>query len=412
MKLKPINNSLLKCSRFVLLIYLLFNFGCNTPPSGKGAVEHGYSEQNHSVHESAKKVNTTHEATPMDHAATQELEQNNLKEVIISPNNWVISNQPTVKLQLFDSTMTVPAKGYITYDTRRNNKVAARVGGRIEKLYVKYNYEYVRKGDKIMDVYSPELNTYQNEFLHLISSSQKEEKLVEEAKKKLRLLGMTNTQINRLESSGEHTYSVSIYSAYTGYIIFSSQNQAAEPMNKEVNQGNGMAEMGRAKAAASYANSSDQLREGMYVNAGETLFSINDLNEVWAILSLDTRFEPHFKVHDDFLLKSEIVPEKDFEGKVNFIEPVFRDDQRFLQVRVYLPNKDHLLKINSLVSGTIIPAAHTIWVLPSSSIYDLGRRKIVWVFKGKTQRGAKFFEAREVLTGIVQKRFYPNSRRA
>lgn len=393
------------CGWRILLMLVLFFTACKKNQNKKGGehIQHQKNQINkdHSAHNSGDTAYSPKEN--LNHKAGQDPEHKSLQEVIPSTNNWVLSNQATVKLQLFDSSIAINAQGYITYDIRRNNKMAVRVGGRIEKLYVKYNNEYVRKGDKILDLYSPELNTYEDEFLFLIRSSDKGEKLIEEGRKKLRLLGMTDAQINKLERTGEHFYTISVFSPYDGYIILTSDEQGKGNMNTETNSGNGISAMGNSRVEPANANSSGQIREGMYVNSGQTLFSVNDLDEVWAIVSLETKFEPHFKLNDDFLLNSEIVPGKDIHGKVNFIEPSFKDDQRFLQARVYLNNKDHLLKINSLVKGKIIQASHNLWMLPSSSVYDLGRRKVVWVYNGKTLKGSKLFEAREVITGIRQR---------
>lgn len=392
-----------------MLLASLFFQSCNKNQDerGKGHEQHQSMKdtEDHSGHNSGDTVYSKVEDEHKDHKVKEDPELKSLKEVIPSANNWVISNQKTVKLQLFDTSMAIPAQGYITYDIRRNNKMAARVGGRIERLYVTYNNEYVRKGDKIMDLYSPELNTYQDEFLYLVRSSGKGEKLLEEGRKKLRLLGMTDAQISKLERTGEHSYTISVFSLYDGYVILTLDQETKGRMSTETKSSNGMNAMGSSNIVPAYENPVGQIREGMYVNAGQTLFSVNDLDEVWAIVSLETKFEPHFRLNDDFLLNSEIVPGKEIHGKVNFIEPVFINEQRFLQIRIYLNNKDHLLKINSLVRGKIIPAAHSMWFLPSSSIYDLGRRKVVWIYKGKTDKGAKLFEAREVVTGIRQKDF-------
>lgn len=402
MKLKRSDYLLNLASMLILWTLVISSCNKNKEEKGKDHKQHQSSEQGHSVHDSAHTAEVDEENMYGMHTMDDH-ERSTLMEVIPSTNNWVISNQASVKLRLFDSSIAIPAQGYITYDVRRNNKMAARVGGRIERLYVKYNHEYVRKGDKILDLYSPELNTFQDEYLYLVRNSGKGEKLIEEGRKKLRLLGMTEAQINELERTGEHSYTISVFSLFTGYIILASDELGKANMNTETNSGNGMNSMGNSRVGPANVNASGQIREGMYVNSGQTLFSVNDLDKVWAIVSLETKFEPHFKLNDDFVLNSEIVPGQDIHGKVNFIEPTFKDEQRFLQVRIYLNNKDHLLKINSLVTGKIIPASHNLWMLPSSSVYDLGRRKIVWVYKGNTLKGSKLYEAREVITGIRQR---------
>ena len=81
------------------------------------------------------------------------------------------------------------------------------------------------------------------------------------------------------------------------------------------------------------------------------------------------------------------------------MEPAFAPDQKFLQVRVYLDNAAGQLKLNSLLTGTLeAPAPHGLQ-LPASSVYDTGRRHLVWVHRGTTAAGRRLFEARTVTTG-------------
>lgn len=108
----------------------------------------------------------------------------------ISPNKQVLSRQATVKLQEGTVTQSVKANGYIDYDPNRNQNVSVRLGGRIEKLFVKYNLQFVRQGDKILELYSPELNTIQEQHLFLVKT-ETEKTLLEQSREKLKLLGIT-----------------------------------------------------------------------------------------------------------------------------------------------------------------------------------------------------------------------------
>src|SRR5574338_398091 len=69
-------------------------------------------------------------------------------------NQSVISKQSAVPVRDSMQQFTINGEGYITFDPRRNRKISVRISGRIERLYVKYNYQYVRKGEKIMEIYS------------------------------------------------------------------------------------------------------------------------------------------------------------------------------------------------------------------------------------------------------------------
>lgn len=323
-----------------------------------------------------------------------------LDEVLLPANNYVISNQRTVSLKLSEGIKTYAGQGYITYDPRRNKTVASRVAGRIERLYVKYNNQYVKRGERILDLYSPDLNSYVNEYLFLRKNGS-DRALVSAARYKLQQLGMTSQQLEKLDQPGTHTNLVSVFSNAEGYINF-RLGATVEPTGKEAQASlNRMSEMGETGEEVVPPVGASSISEGAYVNAGQTLFSVNDLEEVWAVVSLPASTAPHFRLRDKIRLQSELRP-GEIDEEIDFIEPVYDAGQRFMQIRVHLRNPGRLLKLNSLVKAKVIPSTRLTWVLPVSSVYDLGKRKIVWVYKDKTSTGAKLFEAREVVTGSLQ----------
>lgn len=323
-----------------------------------------------------------------------------LDEVLLPANNYVISQQKTVSPKLSEGIKTYAGQGYITYDPRRNKTVASRVAGRVEKLYVKYNNQYVKRGQRILDLYSPDLNSYVNEYLFLRKNGS-DRALVSAARDKLQQLGMTSQQIHKLDQTGTHTNIVSVFSNTEGYINF-QLGTSVKPLSKgDKTVLNEMAGMGGAGEEAVPQAGASSLSEGAYVSAGQSLFAVNDLQEVWAVVSLPASTAPHFRLRDKIRLQSELRP-GEIDEEIDFIEPVYDAGQRFMQIRINLNNPGRRLKLNSLIKGKVIPSNHRIWVLPASSVYDLGRRKIVWALKGKTATGAKLFEAREVVTGILQ----------
>ncbi|HEY1008527.1 MAG TPA: efflux RND transporter periplasmic adaptor subunit [Daejeonella sp.] len=323
-----------------------------------------------------------------------------LDEVLLPANNYVISQQKTVSPKLSEGIKTYAGQGYITYDPRRNKTVASRVAGRVEKLYVKYNNQYVKRGQRILDLYSPDLNSYVNEYLFLRKNGS-DRALVSAARDKLQQLGMTSQQIHKLDQAGTHTNIVSVFSNTEGYINF-QLGATVKPTGKgDKTVLNEMAGMGGAGEEAGPQPGASSLSEGAYVSAGQSLFAVNDLQEVWAVVSLPASTAPHFRLRDKIRLQSELRP-GEIDEEIDFIEPVYDAGQRFMQIRVHLKNPGRRLKLNSLIIGKVIPSNHRIWVLPASSVYDLGRRKIVWALKGKTATGAKLFEAREVVTGVLQ----------
>jgi Cu(I)/Ag(I) efflux system membrane fusion protein len=289
---------------------------------------------------------------------------------------------------------SITANGYIAFDERRNNKVSVRSSGRIERLYIKYDYQYVKKGERIADLYSPELSTYQKEYLFLLKS--KEDSLITQAREKLKLLGLSESQIKQVEQSGVIASTIAISSPEDGFIRFTSDVPASGEMEETAST-----EMGSIQEASVAPNSpsNSQIREGVYVSKGQTLFVVNDCRQVWAILSVDISSQGELKKGEPVMLYSEMQTEK-VKATIDFIEPAYKGKQRFTQARVYLDNPLRTFKINSLIHGELSTQTKALTV-PLSSVYDLGSQKIVWVKMGVTSNGSGVFEPKVVMTGIA-----------
>ncbi len=312
-------------------------------------------------------------------------------------NQVVLSSQKTIKLSQNPSRQTVTASGYVAFDERRNNKVAVRTSGRIEKLYIKYNYQFVRKGERIAELYSPELNTYQEEYLFLLKSG--EDSLAMKGKQKLKLLGLSESQIQQVEKSNTVTHAITITSPIDGFIRFSIEPVSSGEMKPPTSAG--MSAMGNSSSsnAEVEGTSTLQIREGMYVNKGQTLFVVNDCRQVWAILSVNISSQIQLKKGVSVTLYTEVQADS-INANIDLVEPVYQDKQRFAQARIYLDNPKRLFKINSFIKGKISIQTQALTV-PLSSVYDLGSRKMVWVKTGTTSGGIGLFEPRVVITGMT-----------
>jgi Cu(I)/Ag(I) efflux system membrane fusion protein len=319
----------------------------------------------------------------------------------ISPGKQVLSRQATVKLQSGINGDIIKAQGYITTDQNRNKSVAARFSGRIEKLYVKFSNQYVNQGDKIMNIYSPDLRTFQEEHLFILKSNN-ENSLIEKSREKLRLLGITDNQITQLEKNGTVALTIPVYSPAIGYVFFSEQSQQQNAGTKNNPAMNTMNMKQNANNESSYDASASQIREGMYVNEGQKLFSVNDLQEVWALVSVANQYLNQIHENQSVEIIAETNPSKPLKGKVALIEQTFEEaSQRFARVRIVLPNSNNLLKINSLVTAqfTISKSKSKNMQVPSSAVYKTGLNAFVWVKTDTTQNGTGIFQLRKVIAG-------------
>ena len=354
----------------------------------------GCQKQSHDEH-GEMQMNT------MDDANSKQL-----SIAVTQTNRKVISSQAVIKPTGKFKSDTIRAYGFISLDERRSNQVPARVSGRIENLYVKYENQYVRRGDKILDLYSVDLNADQEELLYL-NKVEPDGEIAKHAAHKLKLLGVNDGQIEQIIASGKPLFTLSINSIYNGYIFYSPSApktpMAVSAAGNKMGGGMGAGAVEKQLATSAMGSTSGPVREGAYVSAGQTLFWINDLREVWGILSVDNRHQNEIAIGDSVIVVSELDPEKPIKTVVRFIEPQYAPRQKFIQLRVYLQNEKNSLRINSLLEATIYPQSNIGLTLPTSSIMYLGGRQAVWKRMSDTKEGNHIFEIQFVRLGPASK---------
>ncbi|GAB3810726.1 hypothetical protein GCM10028895_00210 [Pontibacter rugosus] len=308
-------------------------------------------------------------------------------------NETVVANISTIKPEEKAVPATVEMEGIITYDERRIYSIPSRVGGRIEKLFVKYNYQPINKGQKLMEVYSPELVTAQKELLYLVQSAPEDKALIEAAKQRLRLLGATDAQLNRLIRTSEASYTFGIYSPYDGYVIgFNTTAPSATPSSVPVTApgaggmgtGNTNPGMAGAGAATPAAGSELQLREGMYITTGQPLLRVVNPNQLWAEFNIPAGEVTSIAKGAPVQITFPALPGEKLEAQVDFLQPFYEAGENFAKVRVYLPGQQQLARVGQLVSGTAsYTTAPALWV-PREAVLDLGTTSVAF----KQVRGA------------------------
>lgn len=322
-----------------------------------------------------------------------------LARLIKSPNEVVIASIKTVKAQYESLPASVEAQGIVTYDTRYVYNIPARIGGRLEKVYLKYAFQTVRKGQKVADIYSPELLTAQRELLYLIENDKTNEELIKSAKSKLFLLGASEKQVDDIVERKEPMLNFSIFSAYDGYVIGENQQAPAmvtSPVSNASSMGGGMGDTGMGSTPQTVATSTPQpdadlTREGGYVTTGQALFKLVNTSALRVELSLAVAQAGVVKMGDKISL--DLGNGKTEEAKIDFVQPFFTDGEEFVKVRVYVRNADEL-RIGQLVSATLqFQTTETLW-LPKEAILDTGVEKIAFV----KERGV--FKPKKIITGI------------
>ncbi|HET9486743.1 MAG TPA: efflux RND transporter periplasmic adaptor subunit [Chryseosolibacter sp.] len=324
-----------------------------------------------------------------------------LSRLLKSPNETVVASIRTIKGEFKSVPLTVEALGVVTYDTRKIYSIAARIGGRLEQIYLKYPYQPITKGQKIAEIYSPELLTAQRELLFLLSNDPDNDPLILGAKRKLELLGLSDGQIKNLISRGEPENTFTLFSPYSGYLIIDGAPPAVPSnMNSAPRaSGSGMSEMGGASSAVSQRDpaatnntaASSMLREGNYVSAGATLFKVVNTSALRIELDLPGDQAGSVKVGDKVALA--FGEGKEAMATVDLVQPFFSEGQNFMKVRAYTQNTDDF-QIGQLVRARLnLASKESLWV-PRESVLDLGTQTVVFI------KDKGVFKPQIITTGI------------
>jgi Cu(I)/Ag(I) efflux system membrane fusion protein len=268
----------------------------------------------------------------------------------------VVSRQNPVKeVQLY---------GTIQVDERLSQSQTSHVSGRIEKLFVTFTGESVRRGQPIATIYSPELLNAQQELIEATKMKDLQPALLQAVREKLRLWKLTDEQITRIEQSGEASPLIDVVATTSGVVIA-----------KKVNQGD-------------------------YVNTGTVLFDVANLSQVWAIFDAYESDLPFLKVGDRLEYTLQSLPGKTFTGRISFINPILDPATRTAKVRVETANPGMELKpemyANALIDAPLKQYNNEV-VIPKSAILWTGKRSIVYVKQPDTETPA--FLLREIELG-------------
>lgn len=307
--------------------------------------------------------------------AKREISNISLSTVLQSNNNTVISSIPATTMKFSQQQIQLVALGSVNYDTRFMKTISSRVGGRIEKLYVKYRYQPVRAGDKVMEIYSPELLTGQQNLLFLVKNDPSNTTLINAAKQRLLLLGMTENQIQKIVSTGKTIFSVTVYSNYSGHVHEAGNMNSSESINQNV---------------------TDELsiKEGMYVQKGQPVFQVNNMDHVFVNLNFFPGENSLVKVGTPVTIVSETAPDKKIFSKIDFIEPFYKNNSKTVSARVYLNNSTLMISVGSQIKAALnIQTKFSNW-LPKESVLSLGFNKIVFLKEGDV------FKAHSITTGV------------
>jgi len=321
---------------------------------------------------------------PSPQKAQEEAAEPEAPTVEIPPEKQQLIGVKVTTVQILPLTKTIRTVGLVEYDQRRLQTINTKVEGWVEKLYVNFTGTYVKKGEPVADIYSPELWATQQEFINVVRWAKQAKaknggqtaqtaggpdvsamidrdarSLVEAARQRLKLFDISDPQIEKIEESEKPIRTLTIYSPYSGYVL-----------QKNVNQ-------------------------GTRVMAGADLLDVADLSTVWITADIYEFEMPLIKVGDPAAVQLSYFPGRQFSTKIDYIYPTLQGETRTLKARFTLPNEGGKLKPQMFTNVEMKIGLGKRLAVPADAVINTGVRQVAYVDKGEG-----IFEPREVLTGV------------
>ena len=304
-------------------------------------------------------LKTDTDATSVSGKENSDTVKNDMSQVKFSPSEQVLANVQTVKVmnKVFSGEKTF--NGYVKINEKNFSHLASPVSGRIDKMYVNFEGQYVRRGDPIFEIYSPELVSSQKEYLlaldnyHRVSegnqsfATEQAESLLKSSRQRLSNWEFTQKQFEEIERTKQPVNTITIHARYSGYITKKYDNV------------------------------------GHWVAAGEDIYDVADLSTVWVIANVYESDVRLIKQGQSVEIISSSYPDKPMVAKVNYIDPVFNPDSRTLEVRIDVNNNGNILKPDMYVKIKINTYTGENLAVPKNAVLRTGEKNYVYVEKEK-----------------------------
>jgi len=256
---------------------------------------------------------------------------------------------------------TIRAVGRVDFDETRMAYVAPKFGGYVERLYVDFTGKPVSRGQPVLEIYSPELVSAQEELLlarrldETLGASGVEgvaagsTDLLASARRRLRYWDISEAQIERVLRTGQVQKTLTLHAPVSGIV-----------MEKDV-------------------------LEGQAVEPGDNLYMIADLSEVWVEAEL---FEADVALIQEGMpatIEVAALPGRTFEGRVEYVYPTLQEETRSMQARIALPNPGGILKPGMYATVQLEKSLGEVLTIPSSAVLRTGNSAIAFVDMGEGQ---------------------------
>ncbi len=303
--------------------------------------------------------------------------------VMISPERQRLIGLSTARVERRSLDRTIRTVGLVQYDERRVAHIHTKVTGWIESLQVDFTGELVDEGQQLLEIYSPELLSTQEEYLlalrargSLGNSSfevvrQSSESLLQATRRRLQLWDIPDDQIMALEELGEPFKTLPIYSPIRGFVTHKSAY------------------------------------EGQHVGPDTELYTIADLREVWITADIFEYELPLIEVGQRAEVTLPYFPGERFEGRVDYVYPYLDVETRTAKARLVFTNPDWKLKPEMYANVVLTAELGVGLVIPEDAVIDTGLRKVAFrALPGghfqpvEIETGFKVGEWLQVLSGL------------
>ena len=284
-------------------------------------------------------------------------------EIKMTENAMALANiQTTIvgNIQSSDDDGIIYLSGKIAANEENNTVQASYFKGRIEQLNVNYDGQQVNRGQLLATIYAPDLVAAQQELITAASLKESQPALYKAVRNKLKNWKLSDSQINAIEESGTVRENFPIYATVSGTV--------SEVMSAQ----------------------------GDYVNQGQPIVKLSNLNSVWAEFDSYENQIAQFKIGQKINITTNAYLNKEFEGTISFIDPMLNNATRTVTVRATLKNRNDLFKPGMFVTGKVKGATQTMektLSVPASAVLWTGERSLVYL---KTNPNEPVFEMREV----------------
>jgi Cu(I)/Ag(I) efflux system membrane fusion protein len=271
---------------------------------------------------------------------------------------------------------TVRTVGLVTADKGRQWMYVPRTDGYVQKLYITSPGQFVEKGQDLLQVYSPDLATSEQELIKLLETrdhgaARDIDPLIQSAKRRLRQWNLTNQQIDELEKSRISSEYLTLVSPFKGVVEDVPADQGAR------------------------------------FSTGQKLISVADLSLVWVWAEFYQNEIPMVNVGQSVTITFD--SDKSFTGVVAVVNPFVSQTQRTTKVRIDLPNPALQLRPGMYVNADLSVDLGEGLTLPINAVVPTGSRNIVFLAKGNgklrpsiVQLGSQAGDAYQVLSGLKE----------